>query len=68
MSKHKKNFAKWTKIAAQDGDNVGTYFNGELRSIFKNTDENSRKNAQKETINWFSKRVNYFERKWGELC
>ena len=65
-NEHKKNFAKWTKIAAQDGDNVGTYFNGELRSIFKNTDENSRKNAQKETINWFSKRVNYFERKWGE--
>lgn len=65
-NEHKKNFTKWPKIAAQDGDNVGTYFNGELRSIFKNTDENSRKNAQKETINWFSKRVNYFENKWGE--
>ena len=65
-NEHKKNFQKWPKIEAQSGDNVGTYFSGELRSIFKNTDENSRKNAQKETINWFSKRVNYFERKWGE--
>ena len=65
-NEHKKNFTKWPKIAAQDGDNVGTYFNGELRSIFKNTDESSRKNAQKETINWFSKRVNYFEGRWGE--
>ena len=65
-NEHNKNFQKWNKIAAQDGDNVGSYFNGELRSIFKNTDENSRKNAQKETINWFTKRVNYFEGKWGE--
>ena len=65
-NEHKKNFQKWNKIGAQDGDNVGTYFSGELRSIFKNVDENSRKNAQKETINWFTKRVNYFEGRWGE--
>ena len=65
-NEHKKNFQKWNKIGAQDGDNVGTYFSGELRNIFKNVDENSRKNAQKETINWFTKRVNYFEGRWGE--
>ena len=65
-SEHTKNFQKWNKIGAQDGDNVGTYFSGELRDVFKRVDENSRKNAQKETINWFSKRVNYFEGRWGQ--
>ena len=64
-NEHKKNFTKWTSINPDD-PNVSSYFGGELRSIFKNVDENSRKNAQKETINWFSKRVNYFEKKWGE--
>ena len=60
-----KNFNKWNNTPnPHSDDNVSTYFSGELRSIFKQL--SNRKNAQKETINWFSKRVNYFERKWGE--
>ena len=58
----RKNFTKWPEIKASD-DNVGSYFGGELRDVFK--DPKNRKNAQAETINWCSKRVNYLEKKWG---
>ncbi len=64
-NEHKKNFDKWKSINPDDS-NVSSYFSGELRSVFKQVDESHRKEAQKETINWFSKRVNYFEKKWGE--
>ena len=62
-----KNFTKWTTTQASD-NNVGSYFNGdgvtrgELRKPFVNVNE--RKDAQKETINWLAKRVNYLENKW----
>ena len=62
-----KNFAKWTTTQASD-NNVGSYFNGdgvnsgELRKPFVNVNE--RKDAQKETLNWLVKRVNYLEKKW----
>ena len=62
-----KNFAKWTTTQASD-NNVGSYFNGdgvnsgELRKPFVNVNE--RKDAQKETLNWLAKRVNYLEKKW----
>ena len=65
---YKKNFQKWTTTQASD-NNVGSYFNGdgvnsgELRKPFVNVSE--RKEAQKETINWLSKRVNYLEGRWG---
>lgn len=64
-NEHKKNFNKWKSINPDDS-NVSSYFGGELRNVFKNIDESSRKKAQDETINWFSKRVNYFEGKWGQ--
>lgn len=64
-NEHKKNFTKWTSINPDD-PNVSSYFSGELRDVFKKVDESSRQKAQTETINWFSKRVNYFEKKWGE--
>ena len=64
-NEYKKNFTKWTSINPDD-PNVSSYFGGELRSVFKQVDESSRKKAQTETINWFSKRVNYFEKKWGQ--
>ncbi|MCQ2776520.1 MAG: CotH kinase family protein [Bacilli bacterium] len=64
-NEHKKNFQKWTSINPDD-PNVSSYFGGELRSVFKQVDESNRKKAQTETINWFSKRVNYFEKKWGQ--
>ena len=63
-----KNFAKWTTTQASD-NNVGSYFNGdgvnsgELRKPFVNVNE--RKDAQKETLNWLVKRVNYLEKKWA---
>ena len=63
-----KNFAKWTTTQASD-NNVGSYFNGdgvnsgELRKPFVNVNE--RKDAQKETLNWLAKRVNYLEKKWA---
>ena len=63
-----KNFAKWTTTQASD-NNVGSYFNGdgvnsgELRKPFVNVNE--RKDAQKETLNWLAKRVNYLESKWA---
>ncbi len=62
-----KNFTKWTTTQASD-NNVGSYFNGdgvnsgELRKPFVNVNE--RKDAQKETINWLAKRVNYLEKKF----
>lgn len=62
-----KNFTKWTTTQASD-NNVGSYFNGdgvnsgELRKPFVNVNE--RKDAQKETINWLAKRVNYLENRW----
>ena len=59
-----KNFNKWSSSPNPDDPNVSSYFSGELRDVFKNL--SNRKNAQKETINWFAKRVNYFENKWGE--
>lgn len=64
-NEHKKNFKRWTSINPDD-PNVSSYFGGELRDVFKKVDESSRKKAQTETINWFSKRVNYFEKKWGQ--
>ena len=63
-----KNFAKWTTTQASDS-NVASYFNGdgvnsgELRKPFVNVNE--RKDAQKETLNWLAKRVNYLESKWA---
>ena len=62
-----KNFTKWTTTQASD-QNVASYFNGdgvnsgELRKPFVNVSE--RKDAQKETLNWLAKRVNYLENKW----
>ena len=62
-----KNFTKWTTTQASD-QNVASYFNGdgvnsgELRKPFVNVSE--RKDAQKETLNWLAKRVNYLESKW----
>ena len=62
-----RNFTKWTTTQASD-NNVGSYFNGdgvnsgELRKPFVNVNE--RKDAQKETINWLAKRVNYLENRW----
>ena len=62
-----KNFTKWTTTQASDS-NVSSYFNGdginsgELRKPFVNVNE--RKDAQKETINWLAKRVNYLENRW----
>ena len=67
-SEYAKNFAKWTTTQASD-NNVGSYFNGdgvnsgELRKPFVNVNE--RKDAQKETLNWLVKRVNYLEKKWA---
>ena len=58
------NFNKWNSTPNPDDPNVSSYFSGELRDVFKSL--NKRKDAQKETINWFSKRVNYFEGRWGE--
>ena len=58
-----KNFRKWSSTPNPDDPNVSSYFGGELRDIFKNL--SNRKSAQQETIDWFGKRVNYFERKWG---
>ena len=58
----RKNFQKWPEIKASDS-NVGSYFSGELRDIFKNPKD--RLKAQEETINWCAKRVNYLEKKWG---
>ena len=58
----RKNFTKWPEIKASD-DQVGAYFGGELRDVFK--DPKNRLAAQEETINWCSKRVNYLEKKWG---
>lgn len=62
-----KNFTKWNTTQASD-QNVASYFNGdgvnsgELRKPFVNVSE--RKDAQKETLNWLAKRVNYLESKW----
>ena len=61
-NEHKKNFQKWTSIMPSD-PNLN-YFRTELRELYR--EPSNRKNAQKETINWFTKRVNYFENKWGE--
>ena len=62
-NERKKTFNKWTSLPNPDDPNVSSYFSGELRDVFKQV--SNRKNAEKETINWFAKRVNYFERKWG---
>ena len=65
---YQRNFAKWPTTQASDS-NVSSYFNGdgvnsgELRKPFVNVNE--RKQAQQETINWLTKRVNYLEKKWG---
>lgn len=58
----RKNFQKWPEIKASDSQ-VGAYFSGELRDIFK--DPKRRLEAQQETINWCSKRINYLEKKFG---
>ena len=66
-AEYAKNFTKWTTTQASD-NNVGSYFNGdgvnsgELRKPFVNVSE--RKEAQKETLNWLAKRVNYLENRW----
>ena len=65
---HQKNFQKWPTTQASDS-NVGSYFNGdgvtrgELRKPFVNVNE--RKDAQKETISWLTRRVAYLDGKWG---
>ena len=60
-SEYAKNFAKWTTTQASD-NNVGSYFNGDgVNSV----NVNERKDAQKETLNWLVKRVNYLEKKWA---
>ena len=58
----RKNFQKWPEIKASD-DQVGAYFSGELRDIFKSPSR--RLEAQQETINWCAKRINYLEKKFG---
>ncbi len=58
----RKNFQKWPEIKASDSQ-VGAYFSGELRDVFK--DPSRRLEAQAETINWCSKRINYLEKKFG---
>ena len=58
----RKNFQKWPEIKASDSQ-VGAYFSGELRDIFK--DPKNRLQAQEETINWCAKRINYLEKKFG---
>ena len=58
----RKNFAKWPEIKASDSQ-VGAYFSGELRDIFK--DPKDRLKAQEETINWCAKRINYLDKKFG---
>ena len=63
-----KNFTKWNTTQASDS-NVSSYFNGdgvnsgELRKPFVNVSE--RKEAQKETLTWLAKRVNYLEGRWA---
>ena len=59
-----KNFNKWnTTPNPQNNDPINNYFSGELRDIYKQL--SNRKSAQQETINWFAKRVNYLEGRWG---
>ena len=58
----RKNFQKWPEIKASDSQ-VGAYFGNELRDVYKNPSR--RLEAQQETINWCSKRINYLEKKWG---
>ena len=58
----RKNFQKWPEIKASDSQ-VGAYFSGELRDVFK--DPSRRLEAQKETINWCTKRYNYLNKRWG---
>ena len=58
----RRNFQKWPEIKASDSQ-VGAYFSGELRDVFK--DPSRRLEAQAETINWCSKRINYLEKKFG---
>ena len=58
----RKNFQKWPEIKASDSQ-VGQYFSGELRDVFKNPSR--RLEAQQETINWCAKRINYLEKKFG---
>ena len=65
---HKKNFAKWPTTQASD-QNVASYFNGdgvdsgELRTPF--VEISQRKEAQKETIRWLTKRIAYLDGRWG---
>ena len=67
-AEHQRNFQKWTTTQASD-NNVGSYFNGdgvnsgELRKPFVNVNE--RKEAQKETLSWITRRVAYLDGKWG---
>ena len=67
-AEHQRNFQKWTTTQASDS-NVGSYFNGdgvnsgELRKPFVNVNE--RKEAQKETLSWITRRVAYLDGKWG---
>ena len=58
----RKNFKKWPEIKASDSQ-VGAYFSGELRDVFK--DPKNRLQAQEETINWCAKRINYLDKKFG---
>ena len=66
---YKRNFVKWPTTQVTSDSNVSSYFNGdgersgELRTPFVQVSD--RKLAQKETINWLTKRVNYLNKKWG---
>ena len=40
-----------------------SYFSNELRELYR--EPSNRKEAQEETINWLTKRVDYLEGKWG---
>ena len=68
---YQKNFVKWPTTQASD-PNVSSYFNGdgersgELRTPYVNV--NDRKAAQKETINWLTKRVAYLDGRWGKAA
>ena len=58
---YQKNFTKWPSIMPSD-PNL-SYFSNELRELYR--EPSNRKEAQEETINWLTKRVDYLEGKWG---
>ena len=58
---YQRNFTKWPSIMPSD-PNLN-YFSNELRELYR--EPSNRKQAQQETINWLTKRVDYLEGKWG---